>query len=397
MSGFEILKIGNKKYVEYITDNELVDEMILGMIINNMIPGIARPSFTQIDDKIVIKYDITSMEPADELLKATGNIEIYINVLGGIAKALSNIENYMLDVECLLFDMQHIYYNIYTQDAFMIVVPNNVSTVNVRDFIIETLEEYNFENSRKSSEILGRALTFLKSNEEIDGEKLSFWVESMKQIVKGNYTSTKKGTPYFIYKKTGEKVLIETDHFIIGRRNDMSDYAIESAKYLSKVHAEICIEDGVFYLRDNDSSNHTYLNGDRFLRGEKRVLVNGDEFRLASEDFIFGIDENVVPSDKKQESIINKVDDAPIEDKIGQENKGDNEEKSIVPVSSEERITLYELLSKYNPERAARYKKQKAMDKEIKRQQKKAHASKTNGKQIEKKDNNYLIPKKKNN
>ena len=34
MSGFEILKIGNKKYVEYITDIELVDEMILGMIIS---------------------------------------------------------------------------------------------------------------------------------------------------------------------------------------------------------------------------------------------------------------------------------------------------------------------------------------------------------------------------
>ena len=56
---------------------------------------------------------------------------------------------------------------------------------------------------------------------------------------------------------------------------------------ISRVHAIIHKRDGACYIKDNDSTNNTYVNG-TILKGEKeQLLMKGMKISLADEEFIF--------------------------------------------------------------------------------------------------------------
>lgn len=51
-------------------------------------------------------------------------------------------------------------------------------------------------------------------------------------------------------------------------------------KGVSRRHAAIIRKDGSLYLVDNDSANGTFLNGQRLVANQPRVLRDGDDIRL---------------------------------------------------------------------------------------------------------------------
>jgi pSer/pThr/pTyr-binding forkhead associated (FHA) protein len=60
---------------------------------------------------------------------------------------------------------------------------------------------------------------------------------------------------------------------------DLTDYgAVE--KGVSRRHAFIIRRDGSLYLVDNDSPNGTFLNGQKLVAQQPRVLRDGDDIRL---------------------------------------------------------------------------------------------------------------------
>ena len=80
----------------------------------------------------------------------------------------------------------------------------------------------------------------------------------------------------------------EIDELIMGRMDpksgeapavDLADYkAIENG--VSRQHAMIRRKDGSLYLTDLASGNGTYLNGQKLIKNQPRVLRDGDEIRL---------------------------------------------------------------------------------------------------------------------
>lgn len=90
-----------------------------------------------------------------------------------------------------------------------------------------------------------------------------------------------------IRKNTGERIDISCDSFKLGRDRKFVDYCIDNNKYISRVHATIIFGKGVFYIRDNQSINYTYINGNRIPAREEIVLNVGDCIKLADEEFIF--------------------------------------------------------------------------------------------------------------
>src|ERR1700675_709820 len=70
-------------------------------------------------------------------------------------------------------------------------------------------------------------------------------------------------------------VPIDKPLFTIGRRSE-TDLRLPGAD-ISRVHAEITVEDGGCTIRDRASRFGTFVNGERM---SERVLVQGDQIRL---------------------------------------------------------------------------------------------------------------------
>lgn len=60
---------------------------------------------------------------------------------------------------------------------------------------------------------------------------------------------------------------------------DLSDYdAVE--KGVSRRHAQLALDNDTVTITDLDSANNTYINGQRIIPSEARILRDGDEIRL---------------------------------------------------------------------------------------------------------------------
>lgn len=95
--------------------------------------------------------------------------------------------------------------------------------------------------------------------------------------------------PVIIRKSTGETVEINKQVFCIGKADQGVDYKITGNKSISRRHAYITSINGVNYLRDNNSTNHTYLNGQQVYSNMDVVIPNDSVIRFSNEEFIFKI------------------------------------------------------------------------------------------------------------
>ena len=90
-----------------------------------------------------------------------------------------------------------------------------------------------------------------------------------------------------IRAQTQERFRITTENCKIGKRALMVDICIRNNPTISREHCEIHFKEGEYYLEDKDSSNYTYLNGNRAQPGEELLLDDGDQIRISDEEFIF--------------------------------------------------------------------------------------------------------------
>ncbi|NLV76801.1 MAG: FHA domain-containing protein [Tissierellia bacterium] len=69
----------------------------------------------------------------------------------------------------------------------------------------------------------------------------------------------------------------------LGRGND--NQIILKDPYISKKHLKIVEDEGKFYLEDLNSSNGTYVNGERIM--DVVELKNGDRIRVGQVEFLY--------------------------------------------------------------------------------------------------------------
>ena len=116
---------------------------------------------------------------------------------------------------------------------------------------------------------------------------------SIKNTVKmGGSAST--NAPKFIMaqltrKKDGKTMMIQkgSEPFIIGSSADFVDFYVGDNDAIGAAHAQIRKDGSTYYIRDNNSVNHTYVNGQMLNAGENKPLNSGDIIRLGDEEFEF--------------------------------------------------------------------------------------------------------------
>lgn len=83
-----------------------------------------------------------------------------------------------------------------------------------------------------------------------------------------------------------DKIVIDRDRLLIGRLKNYVDYIINN-NMVGKVHAEIIKDGNLFFIKDLNSKNGTYVNGNRISCNEKHEIKENDRIRIANFEYIF--------------------------------------------------------------------------------------------------------------
>ena len=98
-----------------------------------------------------------------------------------------------------------------------------------------------------------------------------------------------KAMPYLIRVNTEERIMLGKVMFKIGKASRGVDYTVDGNGAISRQHAVIIQKDGVCYIKDNKSTNHTYVNDKMVEDGVEEILTHDSRIRLGDEEFLFKI------------------------------------------------------------------------------------------------------------
>jgi len=95
--------------------------------------------------------------------------------------------------------------------------------------------------------------------------------------------------PFIVRKSSNEKILLDKPIYSLGRERDFVDYVVTGNKYIGHVHCHFLIRAGEYFVVDDNSKNHTYVNNQLIQPSTEIKITHGALIRLADEDFEFRI------------------------------------------------------------------------------------------------------------
>jgi len=97
---------------------------------------------------------------------------------------------------------------------------------------------------------------------------------------------------FLVHPNRGVQIPIDHFPFRVGKEVRSCDYAVPENKAVSRTHADVIRRDGRYYIRDLDSTNGTYLNGQPIPPKQEVELLPEMQVRLANEVFLFCVSHN---------------------------------------------------------------------------------------------------------
>lgn len=161
--GFETQGV-NTYLICRLEDSETIDTFTFGMITNTRIPGLSPVLFTQIDDARILKYNISSKISLRHFLGGQVNKKRLLGVFSNIAAALASAEEYMLEIESFLFDVDNIYTDVSTCEVSLICLPvrRETGAMNLVAFFKDIMFNTQFDQS-ENCDYVAQIINYLNS------------------------------------------------------------------------------------------------------------------------------------------------------------------------------------------------------------------------------------------
>ena len=95
------------------------------------------------------------------------------------------------------------------------------------------------------------------------------------------------GAAYLSYR--GQNIPINDTEFVIGKANNQYkvNFVINNNPHVSRKHATILVQGNSYFIRDEGSTNGTFVNGRSLPKMQPQPLRNGDEISIYDEVFRF--------------------------------------------------------------------------------------------------------------
>lgn len=124
MSDFYYENQGKITYLVYeLGDGETIDSISLGMLKNNNIDNVASVIFTQINERRILKFDVSAKITISNFLYGKVSRQNMLNILSGISKALLSSEEFMLSQDSFVLDNNYIYIDAVSKSVTLICLP----------------------------------------------------------------------------------------------------------------------------------------------------------------------------------------------------------------------------------------------------------------------------------
>ncbi len=155
----------NNFLVYEIGSNEIVDSLSLGMLTNNKIPGLATTIFMQIDAQKYIKYNVSAKIPVRQFFSGSVTKKRLLGVFSGIINALLSAEDYMLDINTIMLDMNCMFADVSTCETNLICLPLEKATsknVNFPEFFRSIMFNTQFDQT-ENVDYVARIINYLNN------------------------------------------------------------------------------------------------------------------------------------------------------------------------------------------------------------------------------------------
>ncbi|MBR4767226.1 MAG: FHA domain-containing protein [Clostridia bacterium] len=106
-----------------LEQEDIIDELTLGMITHNTIPCFAPAVYTQMNDERVVRYDISDKVSLTKILESVMNKRKILTIFSEIISAINNCSDYLLEKESLLLDKKRVFVNPHNLNIYLICSP----------------------------------------------------------------------------------------------------------------------------------------------------------------------------------------------------------------------------------------------------------------------------------
>lgn len=302
-----------------------VNEREMEMFENNILPGLFRP---RLEGKHKIVYTAPMSKSLVDYMKKGLTVHKLYGILAQVVEITKKIEKYGFYLNNLVLDERLIYVREMTGELIFLYEPveSRDNNTNVYAFLADFVRRIKAEEKELQEECEKLKAFFSDSSnyrmEDVEKYIVKEYPQIYQQITriekenrgKSSKHLEEEGGTTLLYDEDGTTLLDDEDgtvlltevrqkpklyrlknstmaeingyEFHIGK-SISCDFCISDNKAISRNHAVILCRGSEYFLRDENSTNHTYVNGMMLEGGTEKELQSGDKIRLADEEFEF--------------------------------------------------------------------------------------------------------------
>lgn len=111
-----------------LAQDDVLDELTIGMITHNTIPCFAPAVYTQLDNKRVVRYDISGKVSLTKILESVMNKRKILTIFSEIISAINACNDYLLEKDSLLLDKRRVFVNPHNLNVCLICSPIEIKS-----------------------------------------------------------------------------------------------------------------------------------------------------------------------------------------------------------------------------------------------------------------------------
>lgn len=300
----------NRSYDEFTLNFKLeedvpIDQFEMTMYNYEFVGNKTKCTCVAIDGVRALQFKVPATLPLEQFLRKQLYKGEFLSILSNILNQLIYFTENNMSLNKLLLNVHYMYIELSTLDIQLLYLPVNkkFADCNVTEFIQNFISKVRFANM-ESVECVDQILRNLDSKLMFNLEEFYQYILSLEQqsITEDENSASTEGhtamlatsenynnpVPYLVRVKTNELIPILHKEFMVGKSVNC-DYQITDNKKVSRKHAIFRISNGECYVRDNESTNHTFINGQLIQPGVEIMLSNDDYIRLGDEEFRYWV------------------------------------------------------------------------------------------------------------